>query len=1004
MKVDNIEDHDQEIIWIEVKKNRNDKIFIGTYYGKQEKEDRGTIEREYSQIQTQINKLEKEGPIILTGDFNAKLEINRPEATQKQSNNGKHLQDLIDRKNLHTPTLEANRGIWTRENRTNPEEKSIIDYILTSQTLKEKVQETIVDEQGTHRIKGRKESDHNIILITITTKTEEKKQIIKRWKLDNEEGWKKYNEEIQKQTSTNPPENYQELKNTITRIMRETVGETKITTNKNKKKENEEVKRLREEKKEAKKAFQYSCKNNTNNKIETKTRYIESQKALRDAIERANNEETKKKMEELAQEGGTNSTRFWKMKQTMEKKKDREPYDTITEDGRKLQDPTEAMNHIADYYEDLYQAREGTPQYENWTQHIRTTIKEIERNMETLEPIEKITTKELNKAINKLKKKKSTGPDNIPNETFINADKRTREIYRKAMNKISEEESIPEEWQEGEIIRLYKGKGIKGKCSNERGITLSSNFGKLYERIINERANKRINITEAQAGGRKGSSTVDHLLILRELENIANKKKKKVYMAFLDVTKAYDKAWSDAIMYVMHKEGIKDKHWNIIKKLNENLTAKIATKYGETRKINIKDSIRQGGVLSVLEYGILMDEIAKEIDKKGIGIEIDDEGTRIACLLWVDDVVLITTSREELQEMLNTTNDTTKKYHIEFGKPKSNIMKRSRKNTGEPAKLGEMELEVTNEYKYLGLQHNNKNNLESHIKTIRRRTEAAYQKILSTAGSATFNNIEMKYIWKTLMTNIIPIITYSGEVWKPSKQEEKQINRIYENIIKRILQTPQSTPRESIFIETGLIETTTLIKKNRLMMHNRLKNGTNETMKKIINRDEEGSWANENYKIMEQLNIPPDTINKKKGTAKRIIQGKILDDYKERIDKEAAQKSKVQYNLQGRNYRWKPGKIPEYMQELTRNQVSTIFKARTRMTDIKANYKKKYPNQICRACNTEEETQEHVFEKCTNLHPEEQTKVRKEEIFEEDPSKLKNLVRKINQIMEKLKT
>ena len=87
-------------------------------------------------------------------------------------------------------------------------------------------------------------------------------------------------------------------------------------------------------------------------------------------------------------------------------------------------------------------------------------------------------------------------------------------------------------------------------------------------------------------------------------------------MAFLDVTKAYDKAWSEAMLYVMYKQGIKDKHWRIIKKLNENLTVKIATKYGETRKIKIKDSIRQGGVLSVLEYGVLMEEIKKDIQKR----------------------------------------------------------------------------------------------------------------------------------------------------------------------------------------------------------------------------------------------------------------------------------------------------------------------------------------------------------------------------------------------------
>ena len=57
----------------------------------------------------------------------------------------------------------------------------------------------------------------------------------------------------------------------------------------------------------------------------------------------------------------------------------------------------------------------------------------------------------------------------------------------------------------------------------------------------------------------------------------------------------------------------------ILKHINENLTATIRTQYGNTRTIKIKDSIRQGGVLSVIEYANLIDEIAKEIQKEKIG-------------------------------------------------------------------------------------------------------------------------------------------------------------------------------------------------------------------------------------------------------------------------------------------------------------------------------------------------------------------------------------------------
>ena len=61
----------------------------------------------------------------------------------------------------------------------------------------------------------------------------------------------------------------------------------------------------------------------------------------------------------------------------------------------------------------------------------------------------------------------ATGPDEIPNEAFIEANEKTREIYREVLNNLTKSQKIPDGWQEGEILRLYKGKGKNGKCSNE---------------------------------------------------------------------------------------------------------------------------------------------------------------------------------------------------------------------------------------------------------------------------------------------------------------------------------------------------------------------------------------------------------------------------------------------------------------------------------------------------------------------------------------------------------
>ena len=162
-------------------------------------------------------------------------------------------------------------------------------------------------------------------------------------------------------------------------------------------------------------------------------------------------------------------------------------YETIDEHGNPIADPDTAKEHIADYFDNLYQAREGERSYEKWTNHINETVNNISKSIMKSQNENPIGIDELNTCIKKLKRKKSNGPDRIPNEVFIEADEHTKGIYLEAPNKIYTKEQIPQQWQHGEIKRLYKGKGTKGKCSNERGITLASNAGKLFERLLNNR-------------------------------------------------------------------------------------------------------------------------------------------------------------------------------------------------------------------------------------------------------------------------------------------------------------------------------------------------------------------------------------------------------------------------------------------------------------------------------------------------------------------------------------
>jgi len=51
------------------------------------------------------------------------------------------------------------------------------------------------------------------------------------------------------------------------------------------------------------------------------------------------------------------------------------------------------------------------------------------------------------------------------------------------------------------------------------------------------------------------------------------------------------------------------------------------------------------------------------------------------------------------------------------------------------------------------------------------------------------------------------------------------------------------------------------------------------------------------------------------------------------------ERSKLKYFLEGKSV-WTPETPADYMNALTRKQASTIFKSRTRMLKVKANYNK----------------------------------------------------------------
>ena len=273
----------------------------------------------------------------------------------------------------------------------------------------------------------------------------------------------------------------------------------------------------------------------------------------------------------------------------------------------------------------------------------------------------------------------------------------------------------------------------------------------------------------------------------------------------------------------------------------------------------------------------------------------------MGCLLRMDNVVLITSDPKELKRMLDITDAIAGRYHIEFGKEKNKVMKIGGGKTKPEFKRGAMNLEYRSNYKYQGYTLNDKNNMSYQTKGLKGKVEAAYQAILAISGNRNFKNNEMRTIWELIETSIVAFTTYGCEIWNPNIGEIKEITRIINNILKRVLMTPQSTPRKALYIETGLLDPETISQKQN---DDGPQNGeqSKRKAKKLATAEGTQSWKetkNRQDKGHDRDNRtrPGSCKIHSKSEVKRWV-GNL---FKTKIDKKAQTKAKVKHLLEGLN-------------------------------------------------------------------------------------------------------
>ena len=161
---------------------------------------------------------------------------------------------------------------------------------------------------------------------------------------------------------------------------------------------------------------------------------------------------------------------------------------------------------------------------------------------------------------------------------------------------------MPQQWKDAIIMVLHKKKDLI-ECGNYRGISLVAHAGKILLKIIPRRLSEyceRVGILpEEQGGFRPNCSTTAMMFVIRQLQELARKKRIPLYVCFIDLTKAYDSVDRTLLWTVLARFGVPQNMISIIRQFHDGMRACVRLDDRVcSRWFAVEQRLRQGCVLA----------------------------------------------------------------------------------------------------------------------------------------------------------------------------------------------------------------------------------------------------------------------------------------------------------------------------------------------------------------------------------------------------------------------
>ena len=787
-----------------------------------------------------------------------------PGDPRKQNRNGKFFETFLKQNPNLTVinSLPLCKGIITRSRIKNGiSEESVIDFFLVCNRVLPYVQKMIIDEEKKFiltnykkaRVGGKAvDSDHFTQYMDVEMEVEivkpEKIEVFNFKRKENQKIFKKLTSETSEFTNcfeTNAPLNCQ-IEN-WRKLLKLYCGRSfqKIKIKKKRKIQiNPKIAELINRKNE--------INLNQEQQLSEKFDVKEQIEIINEEISNLECAENRKKIIDNFKELGENPEninmeKMWKLLKKMWPKQTSKSTAKRNHIGKIISGPKEIKTLLSKEYEERLRK---LPQRPDMAEILIRREKIFQKQLKLAQQIKspEWTIGNLEIALAKLKNNKSRDYEGYCNEIFKKNVIGTNLKMSLLMmfNRMKSQNFIPSFLNNANITTVPK-KGSQIELKNERGIFRVPVIRSIFMNLIYESIYPKIEskMSECQMGGRRRKGCKNNLFILNGIihENMKSKNMKPLVLQYYDYSQMFDSMDLKEAIRDMYNTGMDDENLVLLYKSNKEINMAVKTAHGLSDRQTVKDIVLQGDTFGSLMASVQVEKIGIESMKAGNFYKYKNV-LPVGFLGMVDDVVGITEAGHKASELNAFINIRTAEKTLQFGPSKCKFMvvgkcaKFTKQEnlqvdhwisnyitntmTGEhelvESYAGKIDIERADEYKYLGYVISSTGNNMVNIKHIKNKSLGVIRKIITKLSSLNLK----RYYFECgiiLMNAILRgTILYASDMYYNLKENEvRNIERIEESFLRKLLKTTKGCPITSLYLQTGQTPARFEIMKMRLL-------------------------------------------------------------------------------------------------------------------------------------------------------------------------------------------